>query len=160
LSTKNIQKAELTPSTWRLYNEMERKLLETSVKDAAAELLTPLMDRLAKSGLKAAILIAASRMPDRVIVHEEDIMKAFSYVTMWRGFAMDVVASIGLPLAERNVQAIFGAIIRAPGILRSTIMTKYHLNSRDAEMIFDTLEQRGLITRTKYGKSETLTPVD
>jgi Protein of unknown function (DUF3987)/RepB DNA-primase from phage plasmid len=160
LATKNIQRAELTPSTWRLYNDMERKLLETSVKDSAAEHLTPIMDRLAKSGLKAAILIAASRLPDRVIVQEQDIMKAFSYVTMWRGFAMDVVASIGLSVAERNLGAIYNAVLRQPGILRSTLMTKYHLNSRDAEMIFDTLEQRGQVVRTKHGKSESLSPVE
>jgi hypothetical protein len=160
LSTRNQMTASLTPSSWRLYNEMEKKLLETSIKDASAEHLVPVMDRLAKSGLKAATLIAASRLPDQVVVEERDIKKAFAYVTMWRGFAMDVVSSIGLSMAERNLQHVYTAIVKQPGILRSTVMQKYHLNSREAEMTLDTLEQRGQIQRTKQGKSEVLNPVD
>lgn len=160
LQTRNIKRAELTPDAWRLYNDMEKKLLETGVQDTAQELLTPVMDRLAKSGLKAAILIAASRMPDRVVVDERDIYKAFSFVTLWRQYAMEVVGSIGLPQQERQISTVYDAIVRQPGILKSTLMNKYHLNTRDCMIILDTLEQRGKIERVRRGKSEALTPVD
>jgi hypothetical protein len=159
LSQKNIQKVELSPDAWLLYNSMEAKLLETGIQNASQELLTPVMDRLAKSGLKAAMLIAASRMPERVVVQERDIMKAFYYVSIWRGFAMDVVAGIGLPQSERQIQNIFHQVLAHPGIMRSTLMQKYHLDKRLADLIFDTLEQRGLIQRTKAGKSERISPV-
>ena len=160
LQTKNVRHAELTTSSWALYNDMERKLLETGISHTQQELLTPVMDRLAKSGLKASILLAASRLPEgKVVVREPDIMKAFSFVIQWRKFAIDVVASIGLPETERKLNSVYGAILRKPGILRSSLMQSYHLTKRDADAIIETLEQRGLIERTKHGKSEVLKPV-
>jgi hypothetical protein len=158
LKTRNQIKAQLTPSAWQLYNEMERKLLEVGVNDVQKDLLTPVMDRLAKSGLKASILIAGSRRADRVIVEERDIYKAFYYVTEWRQYAMDVVSSAGLSEQERLIKMIFFAIIRTPGILRSQLMQTYHLTKRNADAVFDTLEERGLINRVRQGRSESLTP--
>jgi hypothetical protein len=159
LATKTSYDAELTPGAWLLYNEMERKLLETGVKDTSKEMLTPVMDRLAKSGLKAAILIAASRLHEQVVVDERDIMKAFSFVVQWREYAMDIVSSIGLSANERILTNVYEAIIRHPGVLRSQVMSMYHLNKHEADNIIDTLDQRGKIERVKAGKSERLHPV-
>lgn len=158
MKAKNVRTAILTPEAWALYNSMELKLLETGIKNASQDLLTPVMDRLAKSGLKASVLIAASRMEDQVVVRERDIMKAFSFVTMWRDFAIDVVSSIGLPQVEKMINTVHAAILRHPGIMRSTLMNQYHLTKRDADFVLDTLEQRGLIERAKSGRSESLTP--
>jgi hypothetical protein len=159
LATKTTYDAELTPGAWTLYNEMERKLLETGVKDTAKELLTPVMDRLAKSGLKAAVLVAASRMRGQVVVDERDIIKAFSFVVKWREYAMDIVSSIGLSSNERIITNVYEAIIRNPGVLRSEIMSRYHLSKHEADNILDTLDQRGKIDRMKHGRSERLNPV-
>lgn len=154
LTTRNVQRIGLTPDAWALYNEYETKLLETGVQSASQELLTPVMDRLAKSGLKAAMLIAASRMPENLIVEERDLKKAFAYVLEWRGYAMDVVSNVGLPQQERLIQVVLNSILKHPGISRSALMSKYHLTKRDAEVIFDTLDQRGQIDRIKRGKTE------
>ena len=160
LKTTNRQRITLTPDAWVLYNDMERKLLETGIKDTALELLTPIMDRLAKSGLKAAMLIAASRMNDPVVVEERDIAKAFSYVIGWRQFSMDVIASVGLPHLERTITNVYNIIQANPGIMRSRVMNQFHLTNRDAELVLETLEQRGRIERIKRGKSEALTAID
>jgi predicted transcriptional regulator len=152
---KDRPEVQLTPGAWELYNSMEMKLLESGVKSMVQDTLTPTMDRLAKSGLKASVLIAASRMQgERVIVEERDIYKAFQYVTGWREYAMEVIANVGLSKNEREMEIIFGAIKRNPGVQRSTLMRNYHLNKREADMTFDTLEQRGLIQRTRVGSGE------
>jgi hypothetical protein len=160
VKTRNVRQAKLTTTSWALYNEMEKRLLQTGISHAQQDLLTPVMDRLAKSGLKAAILIAASRLPrGEVIVQEQDIFKAFSFVSEWRGFAMDVVSAIGLPEHERRIERVYSAILRQPGITRSRLMQNYHLTKRDADWIFETLDQRGLINVTKSGKGFIFTPV-
>lgn len=156
---KKVEQAELTPSAWALYNEMELRMLESGVKSLAQDMLTPTMDRLSKSGLKASVLIAASRLNERVIVEERDVMHAFSYVTHWREYAIEVMANIGTTRQERDIQVIYEAIKRNPGVQRSTLMRNYHLTKRDADLTFDTLEQRGLIHRARAGATERLTAV-
>ncbi len=158
-TTKMMFDAQLTPGAWELYNVMELRLLESGVKSIVQDILTPTMDRLAKSGLKAAVLIAASRMRERVIVNEGDILKAFQYVIGWREYAMEVISNVGLSQQENEIGVIFQAIKRNPGVLRSTLMQNYHLTKRDADQIFDTLEQRGLINRSRAGRSERLSSV-
>lgn len=149
---------KLTPDAWKLYNTMELRLLESGIKSLVQDMMTPTMDRLAKSGLKAAILIAASRMREGpVFVTEGDILKAFQYVTQWREFAMEVMSNIGISATEKHIELIFGAIKRNPGVTRSELMRNYHLTKREADSTFDTLEQRGLIARTKTRGTERLT---
>lgn len=160
IATKNIRKVQLTPPAWHLYNEMERKLLETGINNRSNELLTPVMDRLAKSGLKAAVLIAASRLREKAIVDEADILKAFSYVTVWRTHAMDVVSSVGLPAQERLTNNVHNTIIKHPGISRARLMLQYHLTARDADIVLSTLEQRGQIDRVRQGRTEAIHPVE
>lgn len=157
IETKKTWEAALTPSAWALYNELEMRLLETGLRGLASDLLTPTMDRLAKSGLKVAVLIAAARMRSQVLVDEADLIKAFSYVAEWRDHALETIAGIGLSTMERGIGTIYEAIKRNPSILRSTLMRNYHLTKRDADNIFTTLEERGLITRVRSGHSERLT---
>jgi hypothetical protein len=150
---------ELTTGAWELYNMMEQRLLQTGLSSNRQDLLTPTMDRLAKSGLKAAILIAASRKEGDVRVTERDIYKAFSYVIEWRDFAIEAIRSIGLTGLERQIESILKLIKNKPGILRGSVMQNYHLSKREADMIFDTMEQRGLINRVKAGRGEKFTAV-
>jgi hypothetical protein len=155
-----LHDVQLTPDAWRLYNNMELKLLESGIKSTVQDMLTPTMDRLAKSGLKASILIAASRVPNsRVTVTEGDVLKAFQYVTQWREFAMEVMAGIGMSQQEKQIEVLFSAIKRNPGVTRSELMRNYHLTKREADSTFDTLEQRGLIARVKTKGTERLTAI-
>lgn len=160
ITVKDRPEVSLTPGAWELYNVMEMKMLESGLRSMTQDMLTPTMDRLAKSGLKAAILISASRMKsERVVVTEGDILKAFQYVIGWREYAMEVIANVGLTKQERYIENIYGAIKRNPGVQRSTLMRNYHMTKRDADATFDTLEQRGLINRVKAGGGERYTAV-
>lgn len=151
--------AQLTPDAWSRYNKIESDLLAIGLASDQRELLTPTLDRLAKSGLKVATLLAASRrLEDKVTVTEEDLIKAFSFVEYWRTFIMDVLRNLGMSAGEGQIQNIFSLIEKSPGISRGQIMQRFHLAAFDTSRIFETMEQRGMIVRQKAGKGERLWP--
>ncbi|MCA1800026.1 MAG: DUF3987 domain-containing protein [Actinobacteria bacterium] len=143
---------ELTPDAWYLYNSYEVKMLDYAMKSLDPGIMTPMMDRLAKSGLKAAALIAASRMPeDKIIVGVEDMYHAFFYIEQWLRHTIYIVNNIGKSFDERLIQRLVDVVSSNSGVLRSEIMRRNHMSARDAEQIFLTMEQRGLIRREKKG---------
>lgn len=149
-------RAKLTPEAWLKYNEFESGMMDAALKSKQPDLMTPMFDRLSKSGLKAAVLLAALRMEREIVVTPRDIIKAFSYVEYWRTCALEVVENIGRTTSERLVQNVLRAIRRKDGLTRSEMMQQWHLNARDAEQLLMTLEQRGLISRRKSGRTEWL----
>jgi hypothetical protein len=151
---------EMTPQAWTRFNVLEQGMLSSALKTEHRDTLTPTFDRLAKSGLKLAMLIAASRnLGTKVTVTVDDIVRAFYYVEKWRYHAFKVVTGVGTSPLERLVQRVMEAITRSPGVRRATLMQNFHLMSREADVVFGTLEQRGLISRVKSGRAETLYPV-
>ncbi len=151
---------ELTPDAWERYNKFEIDMLEIGVDSSMAELMTPMMQRLTTSGLKAAVLIAASqRLSDRVVVQVSDLIKAFSYVESWKSHAIAVVANAGKTPNEKLMERIYKTILEAAeqGMPRSLLMQQYRLDARAANNIFETLDQRGLI-RTSKDKGTTYHP--
>lgn len=159
LAAPSEWKAQLTNEAWALYNHYENKMMSAALGSRMPDLMTPMFDRLSKSGLKAAILIAACRMETHLTVTEADINKAFYYVEYWRTCSLEVIENIGRTTNERLLQSIYRTIRkRQEGLTRSEMMQTFHLNARDAESICMTLEQRGLITRRKSGRTEWLYP--
>jgi ribosomal protein S25 len=151
---------ELTPQAWLRYNQFEAGMLDQALKSPQMELLTPVFDRLAKSGLKVAMLIAASRvLGDKVLVSEGDIVRAFYYIEKWRWHTIQVIKGVGTTFQERTVEKVLKSIRVHPGIARSQLMQNHHLMRNDADRIFDTLEQRGLVNRVRSGRAEKLFPV-
>lgn len=151
--------AELTPDAWVRYNRMESTMVTSVLDSELADLLTPTMDRLAKSGLKMAVLLAATRMEKEVVVTEQDIVRAFYYIEQWSAHTFDLLSNLGKTQSERVLERIFRTIQNHPGISRSAIMQNHHLTAREAEALFTTLEQRGLVRRIKHGRTETLEPI-
>lgn len=153
--------ATLTDNAWTRYNKIESDMLMSALNSTYRDVLTPCFDRLAKSGLKAALLLsAARRMSDNVLVEEQDIVRAFAYVEQWRTYTLDVISNIGKSGAEADLQRILKAVLDKPGIMRSEVMQRYRLNSRETDGILATLEQRALINRQKTGRSERLYPTN
>jgi hypothetical protein len=155
-----VVEAEMSQDAWARYNKFEAEMLTTGLDSFHADILTPCFDRLAKSGLKVATLIAAARrLEERVVIDESDMVKAFQYVEQWREHTLAVLNNIGKTTQEKIIAQIFAAIVRKPGVMRSELMQFYHLTARDANMILDTLEQRGVVTRAKQGRTERLFPI-
>jgi hypothetical protein len=140
--------ASLTPEAWLRYNELEQTLQKSGTESEKPELMTPLFDRLAKNTLKASVLLAAARQvgEDGVTVEVIDILHAIRYCKQWRAYAIEVVNGIGKTTYERELERILNAIVKRPGVSKSQLMQSYHLSARDASQVFDTLQQRDLIS--------------
>ncbi len=151
--------AKLTPEAWYRYNRYESIMLDAGMKAQHADLATPTFDRLSKSGLKCAILLASARnLNEQVLVTEDDIIRAFYYVELWRPHTLELLANVGQTASERLLNILLRNIRREPGITRSQLMQRHHLTAHQTDGAFMTLEQRGLIMRSKSGRTEKLSP--
>jgi hypothetical protein len=159
-NNRRVWTSELTTGAWSRYNNIEQSMMRSGVKSNKPEVYTPLFDRLSKSILKAAILIAASRQlgTERVLIEERDIIHASYYGEQWKEYAKEIIVNVGHSRNEKQLMVIYHSIVRSAGMSRSAVMQAHHLSSRDANVIFDTLEQRGMITRARVGKTEMLHP--
>lgn len=154
--------AELTLEAWDLYNRMEMKMVEQAVFSLDPAMMTPAMDRLAKSGLKMAVLIAASRMESEhnVTVKEIDVLHAFYYIQKWQQHTLFLLNSMGGTGDERKLKAIFQYVRDNPGVGRSKVMQRFRLTARETDNLFMTMEQRRMIKREKRGSlGERLRPL-
>lgn len=147
--------AYLTSDAWDRYNQLEATLLYAGVNSDQPDIMTPVYDRLAKSILKAAVLVAASNVKDDdgIEVTLDDLLLAIKYGQGWKAYGEDIVNGIGRSANEVLLQRVYKSIARHPGVARSRLMQWYHLEARQAEIIFATLEQRGLITASRLGKT-------
>ena len=146
--------ANLTPQAWARFNKLEADMMDSALQSERPDIMTPTYDRLCKSTLKAAVLIAATRVTDDVIVEESDLCHAMFYLEDWRKHTVLIINNVGKGENEREFDKVLRAVQRTDGINRSTLMQNYHLQARQADNIFTTLEQRGLITRARVGRSE------
>jgi RepB DNA-primase from phage plasmid len=152
--------AEMTEEAWIRYNELEFRMLEVgTASEFRADVLTPTYDRLSKSILKAAVLLAASRSrAEQIVVELDDILRAIHYGEQWKIHADDIMANIGKTTYERQIVNIHKFVWRKPGCSRSQIMQHYHLNAKVTTEVFQTMEQRNLIVIRRTGKTEQLFP--
>ena len=135
-------------------------MLQVGLDSDRADLMTPTMDRLAKSGLKMSVLLAATRMNALVEVTEEDVVRAFYYIERWSVFTLNLIHNIGKTTSERLLERVHRSIKAQPGITRSALMQNHHLNARDADLVFNTLEQRGQIIKQKAGRGMRYEPAN
>lgn len=151
--------ARLDADAWYRYNELEALMLDAGINSERPEIMTPVYDRLSKSILKCSVLLAATRQREDVIsVEESDVVRAAAYGENWRMYVREVMSSVGKGHYERQLDNIYHAICRRPGVSRSVIMQSYHLSARDATQIFLTLEERNMISRLKQGRGEVFFP--
>jgi hypothetical protein len=154
--------AQLSPEVWNRYAKFEHEMMQDGLTADHPDLMTPTYDRLAKSGLKAAVILAAARQrptTSAVEVTMTDLLKGIQYVEQWRMYTHEVLNNVGRGGLERELDKILNAVIRKPGISRSHLMQTYHLTARQADQMLETLDQRGRITRQRTGRTETLYPV-
>jgi predicted transcriptional regulator len=160
IEQRKIFPARLTEDAWVRYNIFESAMLQAGLSSERPDVMTPTFDRLAKSTLKAAVLLAASiQRGDEVQVEEWHLLRAIYYAEQWRTFVKDVMSKVGKSSAEKQLDTIYNAIAKKPGITKSRIMQSYHLDSRAASAILMTLEDRGMITKKASGRGFNLYPV-
>jgi Protein of unknown function (DUF3987)/RepB DNA-primase from phage plasmid len=150
--------ATLTPDAWVRYNKLESDMVQAGMGSQNPDIMMPTYDRLSKSILKAAVLLAASRQrSDYVVVELDDILRAIHYGEQWRMFVRDVMNGVGKGTTERQLDQIIKFLSKKGTVSRSILMQNFHLTARDTNAILETLEQRGLIVRTTVGKGQQIT---
>lgn len=156
ITQKVLFDAEMTPDAWVRYNKIEATMLQEGMESDKPEIMTPMGDRLSKSILKTAMLIASSRqLDDKVIIEELDILRAAKYGEQWAAHSKIIVNNVGKGANERMLDRIMWKINKAPdGVKRGILMQNLHLGAKETSYLLETLDQRGLITRTKLGKAE------
>ncbi len=141
----------LTEEAWQAYNHYDFMLVDLADKSSIPEFLTPMMARLSMSGLKIAMLLAASRGDEKIVVDVPDIIKAFSYVDSWKAYSFEVVVNAGRSNQETQITECYTTIANAgsSGLSRAQVMQIHRLTSRNADLVFGTLEQRNLIVSNR-----------
>lgn len=150
--------ANLTPEAWDRYNQLEQMLVFAGDDSDIPELITPTLDRLCKSALKAAVLIAASRQRSPTVTVEIcDMLRAISYLDIWKDYSIDVVTNAGKSFSEKTIDRALH-LVRRGNATRASIMNAMRLSSRDANLLIETMEQRGLVSVAKQDRGQRLYP--
>jgi hypothetical protein len=148
-------KAFLTEEAWERYATIEMEMTRVAFESTQKMLALPTFERLARSLLKLALLLGASRQEpkkSKITIELYDIIKAASYIQEWGQHSIDLLRNCGIAATEHNLRKVLKTIEQNPGILRGDVMRWHHLQKRDADDIFSTLEERGQIHTVKKGR--------
>jgi hypothetical protein len=145
----------MTPEALQRYADFERTMSLSGAVAVEPELYSPTLDRMAKSGLKIAMMFAAMRDMDSddITINLDDMLRAINYIDRWKEFTIEIIDNVGKGTNERLLERAF-ALVKRGKETRSEIMRSMHLTAKEADWMFETLEQRGLIIRSKHGKME------
>lgn len=147
--------AQLSTEAWELYGEIEFQMAQTASNSEISMLALPTFERMSRSILKLAILLAAARQePDglKISVSKKDVLQATHYIQKWGVFTIDMLQNAGKGMPERRLEKVLRTIQKNPDSTRSRIMQAHNLYKREADEILGTLEDRGLIMQTKEGR--------
>lgn len=154
---KMIQDVEatLTADAWKLYAEIEFRMVEAATISPNPPLILPTFERLTRSLLKMAVLLAASRgNPEGGIeVDERDVRRAAKYIQEWGNYTIEVLLNIGQTVAMRKLERVLHYIASRPGVTRSAVMRALNLSKREMQEIEETLDARGQLQVTPQGRS-------
>ena len=154
--------AKLTPEAWERIAKIETTLTIVANGSANPLITLPTFVRLSTSLLKLAMLIAATRnepVDYEITVNENDIIHAAMYVQRWGVHTAHMLGNTGKTFTERTIDKVLKCVRENPGITRSDVMRRHHFTTQDANMMFNTLVDRGLVTMTKEGRGHRLYPI-
>lgn len=148
--------ATMEAEAWDFFAEVETKLTTTAAESHISMLALPTLTRLGFSGLKMAVLLAASRGPNkarRVVVTKTDLQQAMWFIQKWGRYSIDLMQNAGVTKSERMVEKVITTIRNNPGCNKTYLMRVHkQLGSRDMTEVLQTIFDRGLIETKKEGK--------
>jgi hypothetical protein len=155
--------ARLTDRAWARFNRFEDDMTKAALRTEQPDIMVPMFVRLGTSGLKAAVLMAAAEACEKgleeIVVEERHLLRAIHHVQEWREYSIEILNNVGKGAHEASINRVLNYIGKNPGVTRARIMQQYHLMSREADNIFQTLDQRGLITMVRRGRGTAYWPV-
>src|SRR5215831_10368230 len=146
--------AKLTPEAWAKNGEYERKLNKAAKSSPIRGLALPTFERLSRSIVKMAVVLACMRqkpVQGIVTVEEGDIINAAWYAQKWGEDAIILMVNAGKGTHEKFLDKVCEFIEENPGVLRSVIMRRFHLDSKVMTAVIITLEERGMIRKERRG---------
>lgn len=155
ISTEVVIEASLDEKAWDRYAAIEIKMVEVAHSSPVASVALPTFERLSRSLLKMAVLLAASRsVPENnsIRVTEQDIIHAAYYIQDWGRYSVDLVINSGRSKSERVLNKVIDYIRRHPGVHRGQIMRIYGFDKRMMDDIQGTLVDRGQLRVIREGK--------
>lgn len=150
--------AILTNEGWDLFGQFEEKLIASASESPFSTIALPCFQRMAFSLLKLAVLFGAARQePDgdsKITIGTQDLNNSAYFIQRWGIHMVDLIRNSGHTKEENAVRAVMRTVQRHPGIGRSLLMQRHHLNARQMEEIAKTLEQRGVIEIVRKGRGQ------
>jgi hypothetical protein len=150
LLDKPVTKAVFTQDAWNFYGELEMKMVVAANDSLVSDLALPTFERLSRSMMKLAVLLSALRQEPKdsaITVEILDIKQAARFVQKWGRYSIELIMNVSQTEEMKLMEKIRTAIDTQPGIYRSEIMRRMHLNSREMNDIIGTLIDRGEIIR-------------
>lgn len=147
--------AELTTDAWEAYGDIEYKMVEAASSSEISMLALPTFERMSRSLLKLAVLLAAAKrepLGTHVVVEKLEVQQAAYYLQRWGNHMIDLIQNAGKGAIERRIDKVLRTIQKYPNITRSKVMQAHNLTRRDADELLGTLEDRGMVLSTKEGR--------
>lgn len=154
--------AQMTPGAYEVYGDIEDRMVEAAYNSPNSGMALPTFERLSRSLLKMALLVAASRQePDdyKIEVTDVDIRRAAKYVEKWGEYTIEALTNVGQSVAMRTIDKVHQYITKHPGVTRSVIMRALNLTKRQMTEIEDTLEARGHVRIVPVGRGRIYHPI-
>lgn len=145
-----ITNALFSDEAWSFYGSLEKKMLMEAHESNFADKALPTFERLSRSMMKLAVLLAATRQEPRdsaINVDIHDIQHAARFVQEWGRYSVELIMNVGKSNSLRMLEKVRDMIDKKPGIFKSEVMRSIHLSSREAADIIQTLVDRGEIIR-------------
>jgi hypothetical protein len=142
--------AVFTPEAWEFYAQLEMAMVMAANDSSFADKALPTFERLSRSLMKLAVLLAATRQEPRdssINVDIHDLQHAARYVQSWGRFSVDLILNVGKTNTLRLLEKVKAIIRNRPGIFKSELMRSTHLSSREMTDVITTLIDRGDISR-------------
>lgn len=148
--------AELTQKAWNEYGRIEELMVQEAASSSIPDLALPTFERLSRSLLKMSLIFGAVRQTPKsgkpISISDNDVRNAAFYIQDWGRYSVDLVTNSGKKTSEKMLDKVVAQIRSKPGVLRSQMMQHFHLSKREADEIFQTLEDRMIIRKEQQGR--------
>jgi hypothetical protein len=153
--------ARLTEAAWAQNAQYESTMLNAGADSVMSDLALPTFDRMSRSLLKMSAVLAAIRQvpiedPETnvsyITVDVQDIVNAAWYIQKWGQNSINLLVNAGKGKGEKTIDKILDFVTTNPGITKSEILRRYHMNSQEGRLVLETMTERALIKGEQRGK--------
>jgi hypothetical protein len=161
LTTPDIM-VEFTDTMWDRVGVIEMQMIKSANDSPERDKALPMFSRMFVSLLKLTMLFAGARQEPKdykVKANMNDLLVAAHYIEKWGKHAVDLVRHSGVTGDESELMGVYRTVEQFPGILRGDVMRRHRLNSRNMQVLEETLVQRMMVKVNVSGRARTYWPI-